>query len=90
MSNISAIRNMVKDSARINVGNIPVYVCKIMFGAWLFEVPPQWTGSLLQTLQCNWLEIVRGCLQFQHDNILFWGSSNYLTCHFQVSTIIII
>lgn len=81
---------MAEGALRINVGNVPVHVCGIIFGAWLFEVPPQQTGSLLLTLQYSWLEIVCGCLQFQQDNILlFWGFSNYLTCHFQISTMFI-
>jgi hypothetical protein len=58
ISNISAIRNIVKDAARTNAGNIPLYVSEVMFGALLFKVPPQQMGPLLQTLQCNWLEIV--------------------------------
>jgi hypothetical protein len=58
MSNISAIRNMVKNATRINAGNIPLYVIEVMFSALLFEVPPQWVGSLLQTLQRSWLEML--------------------------------
>jgi hypothetical protein len=33
MSNISAIRNMLKDAARINAGKVPLYVSEIMSGA---------------------------------------------------------